>query len=143
MVDSKDRRARYKSHHTRRSGKLYPRWDGPYEILKASPDSSNYTLKLGPDDKSHPVFHAEKLNLYSPNLDDQFPHRKLRPPPAVIIDGSEEWVIDEIVDEKTERGVEKCLVHWEGYGIEERTWEPRSELKGTEGLEMWDLRERK
>ncbi len=39
MVDSKDRRARYKTHHTRQSGKLYPRWDGPYEILKASPDS--------------------------------------------------------------------------------------------------------
>ena len=47
MIDSKGRWARYKVHHPRWSGKLYPRWDGPDKILKLSPGSLNCTLNLG------------------------------------------------------------------------------------------------
>ena len=45
-----------------------------------------------------------------------------------IIDNIEEYKVEEIVDSKIYYGKLKYLVHWKGYPIKERTWEPIENL---------------
>ena len=54
------------------------------------------------------------------------------PPPPDIIDNVEEYEVEEIVDSKMYRGKLKYLVHWKGYPIEERTWEPVENLSNSQ-----------
>ncbi|SCZ88693.1 BZ3500_MvSof-1268-A1-R1_Chr10-2g03048 [Microbotryum saponariae] len=73
LVDSRDRRLRYKADGEARSAKFFPRFDGPYEVLAARPETSNYKLKLNAGDKSHNVFHASKLRRWTDNDGAAFP----------------------------------------------------------------------
>lgn len=54
------------------------------------------------------------------------------PPPLDIINNIEEYEVEEIVDSKMYRGKLKYLVHWKGYPIEERTWEPIKNLSNSQ-----------
>ena len=70
----------------------------------------------------HPVFNVVKL---SPATDDPIPGRRATPPPAPeIVDGEEEWVVEEILDSKVINRKLRYLVKWKGFGIEHNTWEP-------------------
>ena len=40
-----------------------------------------------------------------------------------IIDGEEEWIVEEILDSKVINQKLCYLVKWEGYGIEHNSWE--------------------
>ena len=47
------------------------------------------------------------------------------PPPLLeIIDGEEEWVVEEILDSKMINQKLCYLVKWEGYRVEHNSWEP-------------------
>lgn len=93
-----------------------------------------YELKLPPSLKIHPVFHISQLKPYIDGSAD-FPLRSTvtRPPPDVAADGTEEWEVDRIVDERirkygrSER--KEYLVLWKDYPDYEQTWEPISHLK--------------
>ena len=51
------------------------------------------------------------------------------PPPLLeIIDGEEEWVVEEILDSKVINWKLCYLVKWEGYRIEHNSWEPRENV---------------
>src|SRR6266705_3107823 len=53
-----------------RAGKLKPLYIGPYEILEAYPETSNYILKLPPQLERHgmhPRFLMSRLTLHEPN----------------------------------------------------------------------------
>lgn len=56
-----------------RARKLVPKFIGPYTVLKANPETSNYTLDL-PEDlrqrRMHPVFHVSRLRRHEPNDDE-------------------------------------------------------------------------
>jgi hypothetical protein len=83
-----------------RCAKFMPRFDGPYEVLEAYPDSSTYKLKLPPSSWSHPVFHASQLRLAFDNDDSLFPARELSPPTAIVTpEGDTEYFIERIIDE--------------------------------------------
>ena len=41
-----------------------------------------------------------------------------------IVDGEEEWVVEEILDSKVINWKVRYLVKWEGFGIEHNSWEP-------------------
>ena len=70
----------------------------------------------------HPVFNVVKL---SPATDNPIPGRCATPPPAPeIVDGEEEWVVEEILDSKVINRKLRYLVKWKGFGIEHNTWEP-------------------
>ena len=70
----------------------------------------------------HPVFNVVKL---SPATDDPIPGRRATPPPAPeIVDGEEEWVVEEILDSKMINRKLWYLVKWKGFGIEHNIWEP-------------------
>src|SRR6266705_3087744 len=63
-----------------RAGKLMPLYIGPYKILEAYPETSNYILKLPPQLECcgiHPRFHMSRLALHKPNDSMTFPGREV------------------------------------------------------------------
>ncbi|SGY26778.1 BQ5605_C018g08785 [Microbotryum silenes-dioicae] len=138
LVDSRDRRLRYKADGEARSAKFFPRFDGPYEVLAARPETSNYKLKLNAGDKSHNVFHTSKLRHWTDNDGVAFPGREATEPASVVVQGNEEWEVDRIVDEKGKGKRKRYLVKWKGWADSDNTWEPRAHLEETIVLEEWE-----
>ena len=107
-----------------RSAKFYPRYIGPFKILKAEPETSNYQLELLPKvdfESIHSNFHAKMLRPFTPNDPAQFLAREPpRPPPIVPEDN--QWIVDRIVDHKGRGRSRKFLVHWEGYPESDNEW---------------------
>jgi hypothetical protein len=96
---------------------------GPFAILESLPND-NFKLEL-PIEMSgmHDVFHVNLLELY---VDNTIAGRKTEPPPpiSVKVDDVEydEYEVDFIVDSRCHRDKIQYLVHWKGYGIDERSW---------------------
>jgi hypothetical protein len=82
-----------------------------------------YRLRLPPSMKRlHPVFNVVKLR---PAPADPILSRHIPPPPPPeIIDGEEEWVVEEILDSKVMNRKLRYLVKWKDFGIEHNSWEP-------------------
>ena len=55
----------------------------------------------------------------------------------VTVDGTEEWLIDRIIDERTHGRGKQYLIHWLGWGAKEDRWLPGCELLDTEALDNW------
>ncbi|SCV73794.1 BQ2448_6224 [Microbotryum intermedium] len=140
MVDTRDCRLRFKTGY-RKSAKLFNRFEGPYKVIATNAATSNYTLQLNEDDRSHPTFHVSKLCCYRPNDPVNFPNQEPARPKPVLVDGQEEWVVQEILEEKV-RGKKCYRVWWEGYPQHKATMEPRENLVGTEALRRWELKKR-
>jgi len=68
------------------------------------------------------IFNVVKLSL-APL--DPIPGRWTSPPPLLeIVDGEEEWVVEEILDSRMVNRRLCYLVKWEGFGVEHNSWEP-------------------
>jgi len=52
----------------------------------------------------------------------------------VEVEGVEEWEIEEILNKRKIRGVEKYLVHWKGFTAKHDSWERREDLKNTKAV---------
>ncbi|HEV7736862.1 MAG TPA: hypothetical protein VGO47_05740, partial [Chlamydiales bacterium] len=111
---------------SRPSRKLSHRRLGPYEIVKAVGRHA-YQLKLPKTMKQlHPVFPVIKLTTA---LDDPIPGRRPKPPPPpVLVEGEQEWEVEEVLDSRMFRGQLEYLIRWKGFGIEESSWEPRTNV---------------
>jgi hypothetical protein len=59
-----------------RAAKFMPRFDGPFEVRNAFPDSSTYTLHLPEATKIYRTFHSSLLRPYVENDDILFPSHK-------------------------------------------------------------------
>ena len=70
----------------------------------------------------HPVFNVVKLTLAP--ADPILGRRAAPPPPPEIIDGEEEWVVEEILDSKFMNRKLRYLVKWKDFGLEHNSWEP-------------------
>ncbi|GAA5987852.1 hypothetical protein JCM11641_003509, partial [Rhodosporidiobolus odoratus] len=139
MVDSLDRRSRYKSKGGDiRAAKLFPRWDSPYPVEYASPDTSTYRLTLPPSDRAHPNFHASKLKRYIANDPSIYANREPPRPEPIDVEGTDEYVVESIVDEKGKGRTRKFLVKWAGYPDSENTWEPLANVEDTLALDEWE-----
>lgn len=144
MVDSSDRRSRFKSRtQDARAAKLFPRWDGPYEILEAFPENSTYRLALPATDKAHPVFHASKLKVYNENDAKKYAQREPPRPEPIDVEGEQEWVVEAIVDEKGKGRHRRFLVKWQGYPDSDNTWEPLANVEETEAMDVWEEKRRR
>jgi len=63
-----------------------------------------------------------KLSLAPP---DPIPGQRTSPLPLPeIVDGEEEWVVEEILDSWMVNRKLHYLVKWEGFGVEHNSWEP-------------------
>ena len=96
----------------RPSQKLDHKMLGPFPIVAKV--GYAYRLELPPTMKIHNVFHPGLLRRAP---EDPLPGQKNAPPPPVVVDGKEEWTVDEILDAKQfGRGKRlKYRVKWSGY----------------------------
>jgi len=115
---------------TRPSRKLSHLKLGPYTVERQV-NSNAYKLRLPHSMRRlHPVFNVVKL---SPAPEDPFPTRKSNPPPPPeIVDGEEEWEVEEILDSRVVRKKLKFLVKWKGYGREDNSWEDSADVHAPE-----------
>jgi hypothetical protein len=75
--------------------------------------------------KIHPVFH---VSLLEPYRESTILGRLPAPPPPIKINGEEEFEVSKIIDSRINRRRLEYLVHWQGYEVSERTWEPTANL---------------
>ena len=79
----------------------------------------------------HPVFH---VSLLEPVAHDPLPGQRNPPPPPIIIDGEDEFIVEEILDAKP-RGQKPFLVKWLGEAVP--TWEPYEFVKDLAALDQF------
>src|SRR5271167_144449 len=100
---------------------------GPFKILKVVGESKlAFKLELPPQMRIHPVFHAKLLEPYKAST---LAGRTTPAPPSILVENELEYVVEEVLDSKIDRGKLKYYIEWEGYPPEDRTWEPVSHLK--------------
>ena len=106
------------------SKKLTAKYSGPFEIIEKINDVA-FKLKLPEHFRIHPVFHVSLFKPYNENTIEG----RLQPgPPPDVIDGEEEWQVEQILEERIRDGRREYLVKWEGYASEDNTWEPLENL---------------
>lgn len=104
--------------------KLGPKQLGPYPVIGIHGDR-DYRLELPPRMNIHNVFHVDRLSLWKGNdVNGELPP----PPQAVIVDGEEEYEVDDILDSRMFRRRLEYLVKWKGYDSGSTTWEPATNL---------------
>ena len=139
MLATKNRCRDYIQKNDKHVAKFMPRFNGPYTILEAHPQSSTYTLDLPNSPNIYPTFHASQLRPFIPNDPNLFPSREHpRPGPVMTKDGSEECFIDRILDEHCVGHGRQYLVRWFGYGPEDDKWLPQRMINDCEVLNRWE-----
>jgi hypothetical protein len=139
MLSTSNRRRNYKRKGKKRAAKFMPRHDGPYTVVRAFPEKSEYTLQLPNNPTTFPGFHASLLKPFVANDAELFPSREFsRPPPILTDQGTEENLIDKIIDARKRGRGKQYLVRWIGFGKDHDEWLPRKELEETEALEIWE-----
>lgn len=115
-----------------------PRFDGPYEVVRAHPETSTYSLKLPFSDVKVDGFHGKLLKPWKPNNPLLFPDHQL-PEPAPILnpDGDAEWQVEKIVDSRRRGKGHQFLICYTGYGPEDDHWLPGAEVEDLEAYEKW------
>jgi len=103
---------------------------GPFRILEKI-GTRSFRLELPKSMKVHPVFHIQLLERFRP---DVIPGRTQKPPPPLIVAGQEEWEVEAILDSKLVRNKLRYFIHWKGYDISERSWEPVEVVEGSADL---------
>jgi transposase InsO family protein len=118
-----------KNIRTRRPNKkLDHKYHGPYKIL-ALVGKQAYRLQLPDPMRVHPVFHVSLLeSARRRNEPDTIP------PPPVIVDGVEEFEVDEILDSRIEHGQLRYLVRWAGCDESDNSWEDADNVAGAPDL---------
>ncbi|KAI0990988.1 hypothetical protein K3495_g17199, partial [Podosphaera aphanis] len=117
---------------TRNSQKLDWRKLGPFAI-KDVISSHAYRLDLPNTMKIHPVFH---VSLLEPYANDPVIGQTQSPPPPIIVDGEEEYMVKEIYDSRlTKQFGLQYLVKW--IGENDPTWEPAVNLDDTVAVEIF------
>ena len=83
-----------------RARKLCPKYIGPYKVLEARPEKSNYMLELPvalQDCRIHPTFHVLLLKPYIASNDAMFPGREQPEPYDFGAPDGQQWFVDEIL----------------------------------------------
>jgi len=116
---------------TKYNKKISPKREGPFKI-KDVLGLLIYRLKIPKTWKQiHNVFHATLLrpyvenDIYGPN----YPR-----PPAELVDGEEEFEVEQILGHRKNCGKLKYLVLWKGYLITKVLWEPESQFTHAEDM---------
>jgi hypothetical protein len=115
---------------SRPSSKLDDKNIGPFRITRKI-NNVAYELKLPATMKIHPVFHASLLEPKTKDIVESFVQQR---PPPIIVDNEVTFEVEEILDSGFVNGKLHYFVHWKGYPIEERSWQPKGNLKNAPNL---------
>ena len=111
----------------RPSRKLDSKRLGPFKIARTVGESKlAFQLELPPNWRIHDVFHASLLDPFHENKLKG--RRQLTPQPPEIVDGVEEYEVQEVLNSRIRGRKLWYLIDWKGYSPEERTWEPANHL---------------
>ncbi|HEV7235588.1 MAG TPA: DDE-type integrase/transposase/recombinase, partial [Ktedonobacteraceae bacterium] len=114
-----------KAYRTARpSRKLDDQMAGPYRVLEKVGHA--YRLELPPTMRIHPVFSPDKLRRAA---NDPVPGQVIDPPDPIIIEGEEEWEVEEVLASRVHRGRLEYHVKWTGYD-DDPAWYPARNFKG-------------
>lgn len=138
MLSTFNRRCDYKCKGEKCVAKFMPCWDGPYQVEKTHPETSNYMLVLPNSPHAFATFHVLQLKSHCANDVSLFPGQAhAAPGPVMTNEGLEEYFINKIVDScRCGRGWH-YLVCWVGYGRKEDCWLAGKELAECEALDVW------
>ncbi|GBE85800.1 hypothetical protein SCP_0803220 [Sparassis crispa] len=140
LLSTFHRRRDYMQRGDHRVAKFMVRFDGPYSILHAYPESSVYTLDLPPSMHIFPTFHSSLLKPWKDNDASLFPSRQhSHPGPLITEDGVEEWEVKTIVDHRPRGRGFQYLVRFKGYGPEHDVWLPGREVNELATLDSYLL----
>jgi hypothetical protein len=137
MLTTVHRRREYKKTGELRVAKFFPRYDGPYKVLVAHPETDSYTLQLPQGSRKHPVFYVDQLKRYHSNNDELFPNRRFDEPEPIMVDGVEEQFVERILDSRRRGRGWQFLVRWVGFGPQHDEWLSATELDDCEALDVW------
>ena len=127
--------------------KLCPKFIGPYKVVEARPETSNYTLEL-PEALRYrriPTFHISQLRPHNASDDALFPNRHQLEPYDFGVPENHEWFVDEIIGHRwvTTKQVE-YQVRW---SLGDTTWEKHANCNQlaaldryleVQGVKSWD-----
>ncbi len=127
--------------------KLCPKFIGPYKVVEARPETSNYTLEL-PEALRYrriPTFHVSQLRPHNASDDALFPNRHQPEPYDFGVPENHEWFVDEIIGHRwvTTKQVE-YQVRW---SLGDTTWEKHANCNQlaaldryleVQGVKSWD-----
>jgi Chromo (CHRromatin Organisation MOdifier) domain len=103
-----------------RKMKLAGKFAGPYEVMQVvSPAAVKLSLPSGT--KEHPVFHTSMLRPYVPDTTGE---RTPPPPEPVIVDGFEEYEVEQMLAQRMSRNQTQYLVKWKNDPVSDASWEP-------------------
>jgi hypothetical protein len=115
-------------HSDRPNKSLDYKFIGPFEITEQVNELS-FRLELPETMKCHDVFH---VSLLEPFVENQIAGRTVEPPAPLSIeedgDVHQEFEVEHILNKRVRNKRVQYLVHWKGYGIKDRTWEPLQNL---------------
>jgi hypothetical protein len=114
---------------TRPSKKLDYKRTGPYTVSKVI-NKNAYKLDLPYTIRKHNVFHVSLLDRYTPPTAGQPPSE----PQPTVVDDSDEWEVDRILDSKRRYRKPHYLVQWAGYSYVRTSWEPAENLGNAQEL---------
>src|SRR5712675_1816770 len=118
------------------SPKLSPKRYGPFRVV-AKISSVAYKLQIPATWQIHDVFHASLLTPYKETVE----HGKnfLEPPPD-IIEGEEEWEVEQILDKRIFGRSKKLqfLVRWKGYSPAHDQWVNKEDMAADDLVKIFE-----
>ena len=123
-----------------KSKKLGPQMIGPFKILQRIGRLA-YKLELPGHMRIHDVVSIAHLEPATDPTEDPYQRRPV-PPPPVVVDGDQEFVIEKLVNKRRLRRGRgwstQYLIRWQGYGPEEDTWQPEWTVADTTALDDYE-----
>ena len=110
--------------------KLQMKRTGLFEIEQVISQTA-FHLRIPPQWKIHPVFHASLLTTYKETTEHG--PNFLRPP-LDLINSEEEYEVEAILRHKGKPSCHVFLIRWKGYSAAEDTWEPERNLSNAQPL---------
>ena len=115
----------------RKSKKLDHKRIGPFKIIQKV-GTHAFKLDLPESMKIHPVFNAALLTPKEIKGLEDIENRKIEPAPPVIVNGFEEYEVDEILDSRIKRNRLQYKIKWKNYpDPSEDTWEDKTNVENS------------